>query len=306
MHGHRLIGTGLVALGAGIAANALLGPLALRLLRFHNSPSGITQLIGGEALSLVVVAPLAVAAGVLWRREHRVAPALALAPAIYALYTYTTEVVGAEYGRYPGNSARFLPLHLGLLALAGVIAARSSLALAAAPAPSPSTRLRIASATVLLVPNVLFALAWAAQLAAYAGGERSLAYQDDPRLWWLIKALDLGLVIPVCLAAGIGLLLRWPLALKVAPGLTGFLVCLVGAVGAMGLVQVAQHDPAASWTVVVVATLAALAEAGVTVWLLRPTTDTEVSPARSSTSSVPAEELIGGEVGVTAPATGGA
>nr|MDQ6905920.1 hypothetical protein [Chloroflexota bacterium] len=83
----RLVGMGLITLGAGIAANALLGPLALRVLHFHNSASGINQLIGGEAVSLVVVAPLSVAAGALWLRGQKAAASLALAPSLYALYT---------------------------------------------------------------------------------------------------------------------------------------------------------------------------------------------------------------------------
>jgi len=35
------VGVGLVALGVGIAANAVLGPLVLDVIRFHNSVSGI-------------------------------------------------------------------------------------------------------------------------------------------------------------------------------------------------------------------------------------------------------------------------
>ncbi len=275
MNRQRLVGVGLVALGAGIAANALLGPLALRVIRFHNSSSGITQLTGGEAISLVVVAPVSVVAGVLWLRGSRIAPPLALAPALYALYTYTTEVVGAEYRRYPGNSEWFLPLHLGILALAGVIAVRAWVASSAVPPPFPTTRLRLATAAALLVPNTLFALAWLGQLAAYAGGERSQAYRDDTILWWLIKALDLGLVIPACAATGIGLLRHQPFALKAAPVLTGFIACLVGAVGAMGAVQVAQDDPTASPAVVGVGALAALAAAGVTAELLRAASGAE-------------------------------
>jgi len=37
---HR-VGMGLIVLGAGIAANAVLGPLALCVIRFHNSASAV-------------------------------------------------------------------------------------------------------------------------------------------------------------------------------------------------------------------------------------------------------------------------
>ncbi len=282
MDTQRLIGVGLIGLGAGIAANAILGPLALRVIHFHNSVSGIDQLIGGEAVSLVVVAPLSVAAGALWMRGHKAAAPLALAPSLYALYTYTTEVIGAQYQRYPGNSERFLPLHLSLLALSGAIAAQACARVNESPPPVLRRRARITAAVTLLVPNALFALAWLGQLAAYAGGERSQAYRDDPILWWLIKALDLGIVIPVSLATGIGLLRDRPLAAKAASGLTGFLACLAGSVGAMGAVQIAKDDPAASPMIVVVGALAALGAAGVTAYLIRASAGQAPSPPREA------------------------
>lgn len=227
MKRQHIVGAALVALGAGVAANALLGPLALGVIRSHNSASGIHQLIGGEAISLIVVAPLSVAAGALWLRGHRVAPAL------YALYTYTTEIVVAQYARYPGNSERFLPLHIGLLALGGTVAVAAWSALESAPPPIPTPRLRAAAAIALLVPSALFALNWLGQLAAYTGGERSQAYRDDPILWWLIKGLDLGILIPLSLTVGIGVLRNRPSAARAAPGLAGFLACLVGSVAAL-------------------------------------------------------------------------
>jgi hypothetical protein len=265
----RLVGVGLIALGAGMAVNAILGPLVLRVMRFHNSASGINQLIGGEAVSLVVVAPLSVAAGALWLRGQKVAASLALAPSLYALYTYTTEVIGAQYRRFPGNSEYFMPLHIGLLVLSDAIAVQAIMALKDAPQPVFSPRSRIVTAVTLLVPNALFALAWLGQLAAYASGEHSQAYQDDPILWWLIKALDLGIVIPVSLATGIGLLRNRPAASKDAAGLTGFLACLVGSVGAMGAVQLAKHDPAASPVFVAIGMIMGLAAAGVATHLVR-------------------------------------
>jgi hypothetical protein len=264
-----LVGAGLITLGAGIAANALLGPLALHIVRFHNSSSGIEQLIGGEAISLAVVAPLSVAAGTLWLRGHRAAPALAVAPALYALYTYTTEIVGAQYARYPGNSERFLPLHLGLLALGGAIAVAAWSALDATPRPTLSPRLRIAAAVALLVPSTLFAVNWLGQLAAYAGGERSQAYRDDPILWWLVKMLDLGIIIPVSLVVGVGLLRNNPVTLKAASGVTGFLACLVGSVAAMGAVQLVKAQPGTSAAFVAVVALVALGIGGVAIPLIR-------------------------------------
>jgi hypothetical protein len=42
----------LIALGAGLAASALLGPLVLRIVEFRVSASAENQLLGGEIVSL--------------------------------------------------------------------------------------------------------------------------------------------------------------------------------------------------------------------------------------------------------------
>jgi len=265
-----LVGMGLVGLGAGIAVNAVLGPLALGVIRFHNSPNAINQLIGGEIVSLVVVAPLSLAAGVLWMRGQKIAPVLALAPSLYALYTYTTEILGPEYGgRYPGNNEQFLPLHAGILALSAWVAAKAWAALEEGQLLMPRPHVRLTAAAALFVPSALFALAWMQQIVTFAGGERSQAYQDDPRLWWLIKALDLGLLIPATLVASIGLLRARPVGLKLAYGLTGFLACLTGSVGGMGAVMLWKGDPSASPMMLIIALAAALGLGGVATQLIR-------------------------------------
>ncbi|MDQ3855759.1 MAG: hypothetical protein M3281_05115, partial [Chloroflexota bacterium] len=113
MNLRRAAGLGMIGLGVGVAASAVLGPLALRVIKFRVSPSAETQLVGGEVVSLAVVAPAAIAAGLLWLRGHRLAPALALAPCLYSLYLTTSLVLGVEYSRYPGNQRAVLPALLG-------------------------------------------------------------------------------------------------------------------------------------------------------------------------------------------------
>jgi hypothetical protein len=93
MKTERLTGFGLLLLGIGVAANAFLGPLLLGVIRSHVSHAMENQQIGGEIISLFVAAPVAVVAGTLWLRGHRLAPLLAIAPALYAIYTYVTFVV---------------------------------------------------------------------------------------------------------------------------------------------------------------------------------------------------------------------
>jgi hypothetical protein len=66
MRHSRLTGVGLIGLGAGLAASAILGPLGLGRITFRVSASAESQLLGGEIVSLLAAAPLALAAGLAW------------------------------------------------------------------------------------------------------------------------------------------------------------------------------------------------------------------------------------------------
>lgn len=82
----RIAGVGSIALGVGIAASALLGPLFPKIIDFRTSAHLENQFVGGEIISLAVVAPTA---------------------------------IGQEYARYDGNVERFFPLYAGLALVTG-------------------------------------------------------------------------------------------------------------------------------------------------------------------------------------------
>jgi hypothetical protein len=81
----RGLGFGLIALGIGLAANSLLGPLVGEAVDFHVTETLRNQMIGLDAVSLFVVAPLSVAAGLLVLRGH-VVPGVAFALLAAVLY----------------------------------------------------------------------------------------------------------------------------------------------------------------------------------------------------------------------------
>src|SRR3954447_18567135 len=66
----KLLGVALVALAAGLAVVALLGPLTGGPIEYHVGETLRNQTIGLDAASLFVVAPLALAAAVLALRGH--------------------------------------------------------------------------------------------------------------------------------------------------------------------------------------------------------------------------------------------
>jgi hypothetical protein len=146
-----VLGVVLIALGFGVATSALIGPLVLDQMQYRTSVTTLNQLMGGDAASLFVVAPLALVAGVLALRRHPVAPLLALGPALYVIYMFAQVVIGQEYLRLPGNVELFFPLLLAVFVLAE---AAVVLAWGAVPADLPvlSRRLeRVAGATLILV-----------------------------------------------------------------------------------------------------------------------------------------------------------
>jgi hypothetical protein len=74
MQPRRVIGLASLALGAGMAVNAIVGPLGLGVIESRISDNMENQLVGGEIVSLFVAAPLAVVAGVLWLRGQPARP----------------------------------------------------------------------------------------------------------------------------------------------------------------------------------------------------------------------------------------
>ena len=249
---HGATGIGLIALGAGVAASAVLGPLVLNVVKLRTSEAIGRQFMGGELVSLTLVAPVSIAAGILWLRRHRLAPALALAPALYAVYTYTTVVVGEEYALYPGNVEQFFLLYAGLVAGGAAIAVSAWSRLRDAEVPVPSPGLRRTLAATFIGLGGFFALAWTAQIRLVLTGNPPIEYQEGPTLFWLIKLLDVGFVIPALLTAGVGLLQQRPAAIRVAYGLAGFATCLAASIAGMGIIMLFTGDPSAEPVMVAV------------------------------------------------------
>lgn len=225
--------------------------------------------MGGEVVSLAVVAPVAIVAGALWLGGHRLAPALALGSALYAVYTYTTAVIGQEYTRYDGNVERFFPLYAGLVAGGAAIAVIAWSRLGEISIPMPSDGLRRTLAGIFLAMGAFFALAWAAQIRLVITGNPTAEYVEGPTLFWLIKLLDFGFMIPLLVATGIGLVRRHPVAIKAAYGLTTFATCLAGSIAGMAVVMQARGDPSAQPAMLVVLLPATAGLAVVTERLLR-------------------------------------
>jgi hypothetical protein len=103
--------------------SSVLGPLVTDVIRYRVADLMVSQLKGADAVSLFVVAPACVAAGVTALRGHSLSAPLSLGPAAYTLYMVSEVVIGPDYAGIPGNVERFFPLLLGLFVLAGAVGA---------------------------------------------------------------------------------------------------------------------------------------------------------------------------------------
>lgn len=278
----------LTALGIGLVSAPVLGPLGLGVMEYRTSPTTLNQLLGSDAAALLVVAPLCFVAAYLVSRDRQAAPPFAAGIGGYAVYTYTQVIAGQEYLRLPGNVERFFPLLLAIFILAG-----SALVLAwgrlPEDLPRPSWRLeRLAGwVLVLLSAFLVLGLHLRSMITAWTDPESLTEYVSAPTPFWLVKLMDLGIVVPVAIATGIGLLQGHSWARRVLyPLLTGYALLSVS-VSAMAVVMIARDDPDSSLGLAAGFCLFTLALLALVVALYRPLLRQAGSTPRPTTADSP-------------------
>lgn len=233
-------------LAIGITLAAILGPLITDTIRFHLPDSLVVQYEGGEVVTLVVAVPLLLLAAVRWFQRDPLAAPLAFGPAAYAVYTFVTAIVGQEYGRYPGNAERAFFLYAALIALGAAVAVLALSDLVQQEASEPSAGLRRVTAGIFLLIAAFFAPSWIAQAVQVYRGQATEEYELGPTLFWLVKMLDLGFLVPAMLTVGVGLLRHSALAIRMAYGMVPYAVCMAGAILGMSIAMWLEDDPSAS------------------------------------------------------------
>jgi hypothetical protein len=236
-----------VLLALAMATASVLGPLVLGAMTYRTSPTTLSQLRGSDAAALLVAAPAALAAAWLTLRRHLSGPLLASGVGAFGLYTYAQVVIGQEYLREPGNVERFFPLLLAVFVLAGAVLV---LAWHAVPGELPplGPGLRRGTGWLLLAVAAFLVLGLhlPTMVTAWTDPAAMTEYASSPTPFWMVKLMDLGIVVPSALAVGVGLLrdARW--AVRVAyPLVTGYTL-LSWSVTAMAVVMLAREDPDAA------------------------------------------------------------
>lgn len=234
--------------GFGAALVAVLGPLVADVIEYHASEEAVNQVMGGDVAGLVLVAPVSIIAGILVWRGHIAGPVLALGPAVYGLYMYSQLGLGNDLSRYSGNSERFFPLYLGMFVLAAAIALAAWRAIDASRLPATPRRLSRFFGWFVL--GIAFFLAFGLHLPglveAWADQPTNTEYLADPVVFWLVKFMDLALVVPALVVVGLGVLRNAAWAAKAKYAAAGWVALLGSSVAGMAVVIQATGDPAGS------------------------------------------------------------
>jgi hypothetical protein len=170
-----------------------------------------------------------------------------MGPAVFAVYTYTQLTLGGDFVRYPGNSEDFFLLNLGLFLTGGLMAITAWTSIDTNRLPRTSSRFDRTLGSILLAAAVflLFGL-HVPHLIELWGGELSDAYLADPGVYWLVKLMDLGIMVPAMIGVGIGLLRHRVWAQRAKYGVVGWFALLGSSVAGMAIVMQINQDASAS------------------------------------------------------------
>jgi len=262
----------LMLYGIGVAVVALLGPLGADVIEYRVVEAIDWQITGGDIAALFLVAPSAIAAGWLLMKGRKSGAVVALAPTAFGVYTYMQLTLGGEFGIQAGNSERFFPLFLAMFLLAGtgLIGAWGRVDSGWLPEPSPTLRRVVVTVAFVLAAFLTLGLHLPGVIDIVGGEPYDAAYVDSPTVYWVVKLMDLGVVVPAAIGAGVGLLRRAPWAAKVMYAVVGWGALLGSAVAGMAIVMQANDDPTASLANSIVFTAFALAFVTLAIWIYRP------------------------------------
>ncbi len=270
--GDRALAALLFAEGILVTAGAVLGPLVLDVLHYRTSASGLDQIRGSDLAAVAVVAPVCVWVGTLARQGHPAAPILALAPGGFAVYIWTQLLLGSEWGRYPGNVEWVAPLLLGVVGVGAAVAVRATRALRTRPSLPWSRRMERATGVLMLgvAGFVVVGIHLSQLVDALRDHPVGAGVLTTPNAFWVVKAMDLGLIAPASLLMGIGLLRRRSWARAPAAAVLGGYALLGWSVAAMGWSMVRGGAVDASLGLAVGSTAVAAAVTGYAVAVYRP------------------------------------
>jgi hypothetical protein len=182
-------------------------------------------------------------------RGHPAAPLLAGGVGVFALYTYAQVVIGQEYLRLPGNVEGFFPLLLAIFIVAEAVVVLAWRSVPAAlPPPSHRVERAVAFALLLVAMFLVVGQHLRPMIIAWQNPTALTEYSSSPTPFWMVKLMDLGIIVPAALTIGIGLWRHAHWARRAAYVLLTGYTCLAVSVTAMAALMNVRNDPDASPT----------------------------------------------------------
>src|SRR3954447_20148585 len=240
----RMLGACLLALAGCLVALSVLGPLITGAIQWRIRPTILSQLYGLDAVSLIVVAPLAAVAGVSALRGRPAGALVGFAPAAYAVYMVPQYVLGPDYAHVAGDNERWFPLLLVLFTL-GVVATALAWAELTTALPVGSDRAeRLIGRRLLPAVAAVVFVRYIPTLGDWMSAPQAKDYVAGPNFSWTIALLDLGVALPATIAvcSGYRRAVSWGRAGLYA--LAGWFALVGAAVAGMAIAMQLRGEPA--------------------------------------------------------------
>jgi hypothetical protein len=243
----RLLASGLIAVSLGLAAVSLLGPLVTGVIDYRVTETLRNQTIGLDAISLLVVAPLALLAAFLVLRSQVAGLALALGIGAYTSYMFLQYILGPDYSHLSGNNERLFPLALFLFAAGWAVTLDAWNTVDVDTLPLSPRRARLVGRVFLPALALLAFGRYVPSLIDWmSSSPKEKNYLAGPSFSWAIALLDLGVFMPLTISACVGIVRgrRW--AKKALYTVVGWFGLVGPAVAAMAITMYVNDDPNAS------------------------------------------------------------
>ena len=267
-----VLSAALYLLAGEILAYIVLGPLMTGVIVLRTSASGLAQVMGGDLAALIVVVPACLIAGVMVSMSTRGGALVAIAPAGFAVYTYSQIFLGSEFLARPGNVEMFFPLFAAIVITAAVVVGRSWPRLPAVDAAVFSPRQLAVTGWVFIAAAAFVVVGIHAQgyIDAPRASPTGVPYLETPTAFWVVKFWDLVVIAPASAAIGVALVRGRQSAVKPALAFLGGFTLLGCSVTGMAVRMFAVGDPDSSLAMVLVSLAVTALLAAATVKAYRP------------------------------------
>jgi hypothetical protein len=160
---------------------------------------------------------------------------------------YSQLAISGDVVRYPGNAERFFPLFVGLVVLCGLACVAAATALLTGPDPAPRPRLEQVLKIYLSVVALFLVvgLHLPGLREAWRDPPTNEEYLADPVVFWVVKLMDLGFVVPVMAAVALGLHRGRSWARRLMAPVVEWCALLGASVAGMGVAMLAAGSPGA-------------------------------------------------------------